>query len=113
VYKDVKPQDFYIDRQGMYLIELSSYTSKYLIDHLVGRPSKMMYESLVYNLVLNKYDPNIPPLPEGEISYLVFPSLLLTCIYVIDTYTEVHTSPNRMVRIYKVSHRVVLITYPM
>jgi dolichyl-diphosphooligosaccharide--protein glycosyltransferase len=63
VYKDVKAQEFYIDRQG--------------------RPSKMMYESLVYNLVLNKFDPNVPPLPP-------------------DTYEEVHTSPNRMVRVYKV-----------
>jgi len=65
VYKDVKANDFYIDRQG--------------------RPSKMMYESLVYNLVLNKFDPNLPPLPP-------------------DTFEEVFTTRNRMVRIYKVLH---------
>ena len=61
--QDIKANEFYIDRQG--------------------RPSKMMYESLVYNLVLNKFDPNVPALPEG-------------------TYKEAYTSPNRMVRIYKV-----------
>jgi len=43
----------------------------------------MMYESLVYNLVLNKFDPNVPPLPPG-------------------TFEEVYTTSNRMMRIYRV-----------
>jgi dolichyl-diphosphooligosaccharide--protein glycosyltransferase len=63
VFKDINPNEFYVDRQG--------------------RPSKMMYESLVYNLVLNKFDQSVPALPEG-------------------TFEEAYTSANRMVRIYKV-----------
>jgi len=63
VYKDVKASDFYYDRQG--------------------RPSKMMSESLVFNLVLNGFDQSVPPLPP-------------------DTYAEVYTSTHRMVRVYKV-----------
>jgi dolichyl-diphosphooligosaccharide--protein glycosyltransferase len=63
VFKDVKANEFYIDRQG--------------------RPSRMMRESLVYNLVLNRFDPSVPPISS-------------------DYYQEVYTSPNRMVRVYKV-----------
>ena len=63
VFKDVKAHEFYVDRQGV--------------------PSPMMRESLVYNLVLNRFDPNVPPLS-------------------LDHYKEVYTSPNRMVRVYKV-----------
>jgi asparagine N-glycosylation enzyme membrane subunit Stt3 len=63
VFKDVNPNDFYVDSQG--------------------RPSRMMAESLVYNLVLNKFDPSVPALPKG-------------------TYKEAYTSTNRMVRIYKI-----------
>ena len=42
VFKDVKANEFYIDRQG--------------------RPSRMMRESLVYNLVLNRFDQSVPPI---------------------------------------------------
>jgi dolichyl-diphosphooligosaccharide--protein glycosyltransferase len=65
VFKDINPNEFYVDRQG--------------------KPSPMMYQSLVYNLVLNKFDPSVPALPEG-------------------TYEEAYTSSNRMVRIYKVKN---------
>ena len=63
VYKDINPQAF-----GM---------------HSDGRPTKMMAESLVYNLVLGGLDPSIPPLPPK-------------------TYEEAYTSSHRMVRIYKI-----------
>jgi hypothetical protein len=42
VFKDFKANEFYIDRQG--------------------RPSRMMRESLVYNLVLNRFDKSVPPI---------------------------------------------------
>jgi dolichyl-diphosphooligosaccharide--protein glycosyltransferase len=63
VLKDVKANEFYIDRQG--------------------RPSRMMRESLVYNLVLNRFDQSVPPISP-------------------DYCEEVYTSANRMVRVYKV-----------
>jgi dolichyl-diphosphooligosaccharide--protein glycosyltransferase len=63
VFKDVKAHEFYIDRNG--------------------RPSRMMQESLVYNLVLNRFDPNVEPISP-------------------EYYQEVYTSTNRMVRVYKV-----------
>jgi len=63
VFKDINPQAFYIDQSG--------------------RPSKMMYESLVFQLVMNKFDQSVPALPS-------------------DHYVEAYTSPNRMVRVYKV-----------
>ncbi len=54
VFKDVRANEFYIDRKG-----------------------------LVYNLVLNRFDPAVPPIDS-------------------DYNQEAYTSPNRMVRIYKV-----------
>jgi hypothetical protein len=43
----------------------------------------MMRDSLVYNLVLNQFDPNVPALPPK-------------------TFKEAYTSSHKMVRIYKV-----------
>ena len=63
VYKDINPQAF-----GM---------------HSDGRPTKMMAESLVYNLVLGGFDPSVPPLPPK-------------------TFEEAYTSSHRMVRVYKI-----------
>jgi len=64
VYKDVRPELYYQDQR-------------------TGEPSKMMKESLVYNLVLNNLDPKVGSLPRG-------------------TYEEVYTSKQKMVRVYKV-----------
>ena len=63
VYSDIKAKDF-----GM------------THDH---RPTPMMADSLVYNLVLNGLDHRVPPLPPN-------------------TFKEAYTSSNRMVRIYKI-----------
>jgi dolichyl-diphosphooligosaccharide--protein glycosyltransferase len=58
VYKDINPNLFGQDRNG--------------------QPSKMMAQSLVYNLVLYGADPNVPPFPPG-------------------TYAEAYTTSHKMV----------------
>lgn len=63
VFKDIRPDMFYIDS--------------------TGRPSKMMFESLVFNLVMNGFDQNVPRIGN-------------------EYFEEVYTSPYRMVRIYKI-----------